>query len=330
MTGPRRLALLALGLAGLALATPPAAAQAPTRFTIGSGNSPRDLSSQAMIRWAEAMKRDSNGALDGNFVGGGALGGDRQLLQQVKANEIQLHVSGPTVVHHLAQQYQCLEAEFVYRDEAHGLRVWNGALGREVNEVLVRDHGVRMVAIGRRGARHLTSNRPVRTPDDLKGMKVRVTNPLRAEVFQAMGALPGTIAIDELYGALRAGVFDAQENPISTIWGNKYYEVQKAVNLTGHVWSFTVVTANDAFVRGLSPAQKAIFDRTLSETMAWLADETAKEETNLLKRMQDERGVEVVQPDVPAFQKIAIPIVAKFAAQRCRPGILDDIAKAAE
>ena len=140
----------------------------------------------------------------------------------------------------------------------------------------------------------------------------------------------GTIAIDELYGALRAGVFDAQENPISTIWGNKYYEVQKAVNLTGHVWSYTVVTANDGFVNSLSPAHKAIFDRSLAETMAWLADETAKEEQALLKRMQDERGIEVVQPDVPAFQQIAIPIVAKFAAQRCRPGILDDIAKAAE
>lgn len=332
MTGPRRLTVLALGLVGVAIAMPlaPADAQAPVRFTIGSGNSPRDLSSQAMIRWAEAMQRESNGALAGNFVGGGALGGDRQLLQQLKGNEIQLHVSGPTVVHHLAQQYQCLEAEFVFRDEAHGLRVWTGALGRELNEVLERDHGVRIVAVGRRGARHLTSSRPVRTPEDLRGMKVRVTNPLRAQVFQAMGALPGTLPIDELYGALRAGVFDAQENPISTIWGNRYYEVQRAVNLTGHVWSFTVVTANAGFVKGLSPAHKAIFDRTLTEAMAWLAEETANEEENLLKRMQAERGVEIVRPDVAAFQRIAQPIVARFAAERCRPGILDDIAKAAE
>lgn len=332
ITGPRRLALLALGLAGVAVAMPLAlaGAQAPVRFTIGSGNSPRDLSSQAMIRWAEAMQRGSNGALAGNFVGGGALGGDRQLLQRLKAGEIQLHVSGPTVVHHLARTYQCLEAEFVFRDEAHGLRVWQGALGRELNELLERDHGVRIVAVGRRGARHLTSSRPVRSPDDLRGMKVRVTNPLRAQVFQAMGALPGTLPIDELHGALRAGVFDAQENPISTIWGNRYHEVQKAVNLTGHVWSYTVVTANARFVRGLSPAHKATFDRTLAETMAWLAEETANEEESLLKRMQAERGIEIVRPDVAAFQRIAQPIVARFAAERCRSGLLDDIAKAAE
>jgi TRAP-type C4-dicarboxylate transport system substrate-binding protein len=102
------------------------------------------------------------------------------------------------------------------------------------------------------------------------------------------------------------------------------------VNLTGHVWSFTVVTANAGFVKGLSSAQKAIFDRTLSEAMAWLAEETANEEDNLLKRMQAERGIEIVRPDVAAFQRIAQPIVARFAAERCRPGILDDIAKAAE
>lgn len=325
-------AILAATLAVAAITAPPlpAEAQAQTRFTIGSGNAPRDLSSQAMIRWADAMRRDSNGALAGTFVGGGTLGGDRQLLQQLKANEIQLHVSGPTVVHHLAQAYQCLEAEFVFRDEAHGLRVWTGAVGRELNALLERDHGVSIVAVGRRGARHLTSNRPVRTPDDLRGMKVRVTNPLRAQVFQAMGALPGTLPIDELYGALRTGVFDAQENPISTIWGNKYYEVQKVVNLTGHVWSYTVVTANAAFVKGLSPANRAIFDRTLAEAMTWLGTETANEEENLLRRMTAERGTEVVRPDVEAFQRIAAPVVARFAAERCRPGLLEDIARAAE
>jgi TRAP-type C4-dicarboxylate transport system substrate-binding protein len=102
------------------------------------------------------------------------------------------------------------------------------------------------------------------------------------------------------------------------------------VNLTGHVWSYTVVSANARFVQGLAPAHRAIFDRTLAEAMAWLADETAAEEENLLKRMQAERGVQIVRPDVAAFQATAAPIVARFAAERCRPGILDDIAKAAE
>lgn len=305
---------------------PGAALAGKVKFTFATTNSPKDLSSQAVMRWQKAMKEASKGELDMTFIPGGALGGDKQLLQQLSGNEIQLHVAGPVVVHHLVREYQCMEAEFVYKDEAHGFRVWNGPLGQEVKKKLEEQYNITIVGIGSRGARHLTTNVPVRKPEDLKGVKIRVTNPLREEIFKACGALPAPLSIKELYGALRQGVFDAQENPISTIWGHKFYEVQKYINLTGHVWSYWVISANKKFMDSLSPGHRKIFAETLNDAVAWLNKTVPEETENLLKKME-EKGITVIKPDVAAFQKVAAPIVQKFASEKCRSGILNDIAK---
>jgi len=301
---------------------------AEIKFTLGTTNGPKDSSVLAMDRWRNAMSKATGGQLQMNIIAGGALGGDRALLQQLSTNEIQVHVAGPVVVHHLVREYQCMEAEFVYNDEAHGFRVWTGPLGEEVNQKLIKDHKIRMVGIGSRGARHITANKPIAEPDDLKGVKIRVTNKLREQVFAAMGALPGPLSIAELYGALRQGVYDAQENPISTIYGNRFYEVQKTINLTGHVWSYWVVSASETFLNSLSAAQRKLFMDTLqSEGIAWLNKEVPTREARLMKEMEASGKTKAVKANVAAFQKVAAPIVRKFAAENCRPGLLDDIAK---
>ena len=314
-------------LAVLGLLLPAVHVQAKTvKFTFATTNSPKDLSSQAVVRWQNAMKKASKGELDMTFIPGGALGGDKQLLQQLSANEIQLHVAGPVVVHHLVREYQCMEAEFVYTDEAHGFRVWTGPLGKEVSRKLEGQYNITIVGVGSRGARNVTSNVPVRKPEDMKGIKIRVTNPLRQAIFKACGALPAPLSIKELYGALRQGVFEAQENPISTIWGHKFYEVQKYINLTGHVWSYWVISANKNFMDSLGSEHRKVFMDTLNDAVAWLNKTVPTETQNLLKKME-QKGVTVIKPDVAAFQKVAAPIVRKFASEKCRPGLLDDIAK---
>jgi tripartite ATP-independent transporter DctP family solute receptor len=324
---PRLLATATLALSAALAGTVQADA---ATFTLATTNGPEDLSSQAMMRWRDALAERSGGDIEMEFISGGALGGDQELLQQLATNEIQAHIAVPVVVHRLLKEYQCLEAEYVYDDAEHGYRVWTGPLGQEVSDRLREQYGIEIAGVGARGARHLTADRPVRVPSDLQGVKVRVTNPLRSEVFSAYGALPGPLPISELYGALRQGVFDAQENPIPTIYGNRFYEVQDTINLTGHVQSYNVVSVNSDFVAGLSEEQRKVFDETLAESIDWLNEAVASETDTLLATMKEEGGVEVVEPDVAAFQTIATPIVEKFAAENCRPGLLQDIRKAAE
>lgn len=315
-------ALGVLASAGSALAE-------KVKFTLATSNGAKEHSVIAMQSWADAMRKATKGELDMQVLSGGSLGGDRQLLQQLKTNEIQLNTAGPVIVHHLVKPYQCMEAEYVYKNGEHGLKVWNGALGKEVSDLLVKDHGIRIVGVAWRGARQITSNKAIKTPADLNGVKIRVTNPLREAIVKAAGALPGPLPVSELYGALRSGVFDAQENPITTIWGSKYFEVQKFVNLTSHVWSYNVVTVNESFYQSLSPEYRKVFSDTYKDAAAWLNSEIPESEADLLKKMK-EKGTTIIDSDVAAFQNLAAPIVADFAAKNCRPGILDDIAKAAD
>jgi tripartite ATP-independent transporter DctP family solute receptor len=303
----------------------PSAAQ-QVRFTFATTNGLQDLSSQAILRWKGELEKRSKEQIRMDFSSGGALGGDQELLQQLATNEVQMHVAGPVVVHRLLKEYQCLEAEYVYQDEPHGLRVWTGSLGKEVSDKLKARYGIEVAAVGARGARHVTANKPIR---ELKGIKVRVTNPLRSQVFSAYGALPGPLPVSELYGALRQGVFDAQENPIPTIYGDRLYEVQKTINLTGHVWSYNVISANSKFLASLKPDQRKLVDETLKEAIDWLNQAVASETDNLVAKMKQERGTEVLRANTTAFRQIALPIVEKFAQANCRPGLLDDVRKAA-
>lgn len=300
------------------------------KFTFATTNGLQDLSSRSILRWKDALEKKSNGTITMEFAPDSVLGGDQQLLQQLATNEIQMHIAGPVIVHQLAKEYQCLEAEYVFKDEAHGLKVWNGPLGKELSDFVKKKYGIEIVAVAPRGARHVTANKPIREPSDLKGVKFRVTNNLRGQVFAAFGALPGPLSMSELYGALRQGVFDAQENPISTIYGSRLYEVQSHISLTSHVWSYNVVSANSQFLQSLSPEQRKIFDETLAEAMEWLKVAVANEVDDLAARMKKERNVETVTANVDAFRKIAQPIVEAFAAKNCRPGLLEEIRKAGE
>ncbi len=317
-------AIVALLVGMMILAT--AAEAAKVKFTLGTTNSTKEFSVQAMQRWADAMRARSNGELDMQIIAGGALGGDKQLLQQLGTNEIQLHVAGPVVVHHLVKEYQCMEAEFVYKDGNHGLKVWNGPLGKEVSGVLQKKHNIRIVGVGHRGARNLTSKVPVKNPSDMKGIKVRITNKLRQRVFKAFGANPVPMSFKELYGALQTGTVEAQENPLGTIYGSNFFEVQKYLNLTGHVWSYFVVSGNNGFYKGLSAGHKKIFDEEAKKAIDWMTDAVWKSFADVEAKLKA-KGMTVVKPNVAAFKKIAEPIVQKFAKERCRPGLLEDIAK---
>ncbi len=315
-------------MAGIAVSALASGAWAETvRFTLGTENNSSAFNVQAVRHWAELMDERSGGELKMTIVDGGALGSGTEVLQQLSGNEIQVSTSGPTLIHSMAKPYQCMEAEFVFDDAAHGYRVWTGDLGQELSDYMTENFDIEITGVGMRGARNITAQTPIQTPDDLKGVKIRVTNPLRTEVFKAMGALPGPLPFSELYGGLRQGVFDAQENPISAIHAQKFYEVQKTLNMTQHVQSYYVVTSNTEFLVGLSDEHRQIFNDTAQEAMEWLNARVDAQEQSLLDEMVA-NGIELVEPDVTAFRDVALPVVQAFAAENCREGILDDIAAA--
>ena len=126
-----------------------------------------------------------------------------------------------------------------------------------------------MVAITYYGERHVTSNKPINKPEDMKGLKIRVPDaPLYTMFPRAVGANPTPIAFAEVYLALQNGTVDAQENPLPTIDAKKFYEVQKYIVLTGHITDALLTIVGGPTWSKLSDADKKIFEEVLKEAAA--------------------------------------------------------------
>ena len=315
-------ALLGVALAaGTALVPGGADARTITVATILNAN---DVSTKALEHWNDLLKERTDGRLELNVLSGGTLGGTRELIQQLSSGEIDVNLSSPVVLQFAAPQYQCLEAEYVYRDEDQGFAVWRGKIGQEASDAMKQSYGIEIAAVGRRGSRNVTSNKPIREPSDLKGVKIRVTNDLRAQVFEKYGALPTPLPLSEVYGALRQGVVDAEENPLSTIHSLRFQEVQDYINMTKHVWTYNIVYVNSDFYQGLGQDKKA-FDETLDEAMEWLYNAVAEENDRIVKAIKESGNTEFIEPDVEAFRKEARPVLEAYAKNNCKPGLLDAV-----
>jgi tripartite ATP-independent transporter DctP family solute receptor len=138
-----------------------------------------------------------------------------------------------------------MELPFVFRSAQHAYTVLDGAVGSGVLNELA-PHGMKGLAYWENGWRAFTNNkRPVNKPEDLKGLKIRSTpNPYHIQAFKLLGMNPSPMPIAELYTALETGTFDAQEHPINVTWSSKFYEVQKHLTVSNHVYSPLIVAMN--------------------------------------------------------------------------------------
>ncbi|KAA1243466.1 TRAP transporter substrate-binding protein [Aquimarina sp. RZ0] len=136
------------------------------------------------------------------------------------------------------------EMPFLLENPDQVVDLINGPLGKRIEEEMLEKTGLRPLGYFQAGARHLTSNRPIKHPDDLKGLILRVPNvPSFVTAWEALGAKTTPMAFSEVFTSLQQGTIDAQENPLALIKVSGFYEVQKYVNLTGHVvsWTYPVI-----------------------------------------------------------------------------------------
>jgi tripartite ATP-independent transporter DctP family solute receptor len=171
--------------------------------------------------------------------------------------------------------------------------VLDGPIGQDL---LTKFPGKGLVAISwmENGFRHITnSKRPVKTPDDVKGLKIRtMENKVHMEAFKAMGALPTPMNMNEVFTALQTGTVDGQENPIPVILANKLYTVQKYVTLDSHVYSPALLIINKDIWSKISDADKALHDAA-KIALAANRKKVNDDEANGIAAMQ-KAGTEVI------------------------------------
>jgi len=160
----------------------------------------------------------------------------------------------------------------------------------------------------------VTAKRPVRTPEDVKGMKIRISkNQMYLWIWSTLGANPTVVALGETYISLQQGVVDAQENPIPTIHVQKFYEVAKQISLTNHIYAPIPLSIGEKRWQSLSSADQAAVMKAAQEASTWHRKAVVDEEDTMLAEMKA-KGATVIKPDVPAFSKATRPVYDKAAA----------------
>lgn len=311
-----------LGITGLVLTislllAPVASAAGPTILRWPHSQPTDHPYHTALTKIADTVKQKTDGRVQIQVYPAGQLGNDPAVLEGMAMGTIEMGLMGGALLSPWYPAISVFDANYVFSSLEHMYKFTDSSAAQEMFDGLKGRRGIRVLDTWYYGTRQLTTkNKPVKTPDDLRGMKIRVPNtPLTIANIRAMGANATPMAFSEVYMGLSQGVMDGQENPLPTIVGNKFFEVQKNLNLTQHSIQATFPLISERVFQALSAADRtAVQDAVKGMRAAYnkmLLDREAADLTFL-----KDRGMAVVTPDLEAFRtKAAKEIPGQFEGQ---------------
>lgn len=257
---------------------------------------------------AEEINRKTNGRYVIDVFPTSIMGKEAELNQSLSLGTIDIIYTGTSFA---AQNYPPMglsELPYVFRDYEHWQKFNESPLFEELSQGYKEaSRGNQIVGNNYYGQRHVTSNKPILTPEDMQGLKLRVPNASIYKMFPlAVGANPSPIAFSEVYLALQQGVVDAQENPLPTIKAKKLNEVQKYISLTGHLQGTNLTLTSKHLWDSLSPDDKKIFAETLKQAAANVSADTRQSEKDLIEWFK-KQGTEILTVDRQLFRAKVLP-----------------------
>jgi TRAP-type transport system periplasmic protein len=298
---------LLLGLVGCKGAEQQPAASADKKVTILLAHTiqPTDPIGQAAEKFKELAEKNSNGSITVQVHPNNELGGENQILEQLKQGSLQMTVTAAGTLGNLVPDISVLDAPYLWKDFPAEKKVMQGPIFKHFVDEFSSQQGIRLLSgTWYYGLRNLTSNKPVKTPADAAGLKIRTPPaPVNLMAGRVLGGDPTPMDFAQVYLALKSGTIDAQENPLTTIMSNKLYEVQKYIIMTKHQQQSQVVSMNLTFWNGLSLNQQKVVQDAVDQAADVSADLALKaDDANLLK-LKDMKDVTVItDPDYAAFR----------------------------
>ena len=239
----KRLSLLSFvfATAMVFLLCPLASAASSKIYTVKYSHSqPEDhFTNLALLEMKKYIEEKSQGRLQLELFPNGQLGGDRQLIESVQMGTLEMCNSVTASFSSSSKAAMLFDLPFLFTSDEDAYKILDGEIGQAIIDQINKEaKGFRVMTFGVSGLRHITNSaRPIHVPADLKGIKLRcMENPVHLDMFRALGANPTPMSIGEVYTALQQRTVDGQENPITNIYGYKFYEVQKYMSLTGHIY----------------------------------------------------------------------------------------------
>jgi len=305
----RRTWLIAVLAAAVAA---PAAAQTEIKF--GHVGEPGSLFAASAEEFAKRANAKLGAKAKVVVYGSSQLGGDKELLQKLKLGTVDMALPS-TVMSSEADLFGVFEMPYLVKDRAHMARIEKDLFWTKLAPEAEKK-GLKVIAVWENGYRHITnSKRPINTPDDLKGIKLRVPEgKWRVKMFQAYGANPSPMKFSEVFTALQTGVMDGQENPFTQIYSAKFQEVQKFLSLTGHVYTPAYVTVGAKKWETLPADVRQVLEDVARETQKFVYEKAAKDDDELLGKIKA-ANVAVNTPNKDAFVAASKPVYEEFASE---------------
>ena len=309
--------VLILTLAVLFLAAVPGLSFGQTKFRFAHTINTEDSMHLTVVEFSKKVQLKTGGALLIEVFPAGQLGNDSQILDGTKLGTIDLAMTGNPFFTSFAPEMNVLDLPYLFRDYDHAYKVLDGSIGTDLLKAVERS-GLKGLGSLEIGFRNLTnSKRPVKKPEDVKGLKIRTTpNPAHLQAFRLLGANPVAMPFTEVYLALKTGTVDGQENPINLTYTMKFHEVQKYMSLTGHAYTASNVVMNLKKYQELKPEQQMALHEALREAATWQRKLNREAEGQALKNMRA-AGLQVDEkPDREAFRKIVADAAAEEYVKR--------------
>jgi len=271
---------------------------------------PYDVMSKEFARLIEER---TNGRYVIDIFPANALGTQEECMEAAMLGTIDLVVTSDDKLVSYVPEFGALGMPFLFDDVADVNENMNGEMGQYLSDKLAEKGGI-VISWFENGFRNVTANKPVNTPDDIKGVKIRVSSAAtNMALFEAAGAVVTNVSFSELYTALQLGTCDAQENPYANIVDRKFYEVQSTLSVTQHVHTTEPLVMSKATWDSLSAEDQEIFAQCGKEASEYAYNYAAETDADNLEYLRS--VMEVIEPDPAPWKELAAQVTEQFQDQ---------------
>ncbi len=285
-----------------------------TLSATSGGMSASSPAGRGLAKFAELVNQYSEGAITVKVFYDTTLGNATSAVSGMVQGTVDLVVCGDSYYSGLVPEIQAFELPFMFGDKEDARSAVNGEPGQYIFDKLDQK-GIHGLAFWEIGFRQLTNNvRVVKTPADLRGIKLRcLPATYQVTAWDAAGAMPVPMDVSELYSSLQQGVVDGQENPVSEIYAQRFYEVQKYISMTNHVYTPMLFSISGIRWAQLDDAQKDIILRAAKDAQQEVYNINDSEEASLLDEMVSSGNLELnTEVDSEAFKSAMQPAYDLF------------------
>ncbi len=299
------LIVFAAGAAAAAAAEEAPAAEEQKTYTIRVSvvGGAEQVATKAFMLFKEELEKSTNGQIEVQVHHSAALFNAAQQLPAIMRGNLEMANTSPATMAEYAPYMSMFVAGYLFTDYDHMSSVLNGEIGKAFYDRVAKEIGIRPLSTFYLGARqvNLRSEEGVMTPEDLRGVKLRMPE-TEAYMFlgRALGATPTPLAFGEIYMALNSGTIDGQDNPLPTVQSAKFYEVTKSISITNHYISMTTPVISEALWQELSDDLRGKILAAIEKAREYNDAEILNKEAELIDFFKAQ-GMNIVYSDLEAF-----------------------------